>query len=61
MQHQEMDIDEVNKVAENLKNSVAIVLLIGGEPFVRKDIALVGADRGIRTECRPMVWQQASN
>lgn len=37
--HQEMDIDQINKVAENLKKiGVNIVLLIGGEPFIRKDI-----------------------
>jgi len=37
--HQEMDIDQINKVAENLKIiGVNIVLLIGGEPFIRKDI-----------------------
>ena len=37
--HQEMNIDQINKVAENLKKiGVNIVLLIGGEPFVRKDI-----------------------
>ena len=49
--HQEMDIDQINKVAENLKKiGVTIVLLIGGEPFVRKDIALIVKafqDRGI--------------
>ena len=38
--HQEMNIDQINKVAENLKKiGVLIVLLIGGEPFVRKDIS----------------------
>ena len=38
--HQEMNIEQINKVAENLKKiGVRIVLLIGGEPFVRKDIA----------------------
>ncbi len=38
--HQEMNIDQINKVAENLKKiGVTIVLLIGGEPFVRKDIS----------------------
>ncbi len=37
--HQEMNIDEINMVAENLRKiGVNIVLLIGGEPFVRKDI-----------------------
>ena len=37
--HQEMNIDQIDKVAENLKKiGVNIVLLIGGEPFVRKDI-----------------------
>jgi MoaA/NifB/PqqE/SkfB family radical SAM enzyme len=37
--HQEMNISQINKVAENLKKiGVNIVLLIGGEPFVRKDI-----------------------
>tara|TARA_B110000259_G_scaffold142839_1_gene160895 strand:- start:6 stop:1157 length:1152 start_codon:yes stop_codon:yes gene_type:complete len=37
--HQEMNIDQINKVAENLKKiGVNIVLLIGGEPFIRKDI-----------------------
>ena len=37
--HQEMSIEEINQVAENLKQiGVNIVLLIGGEPFVRKDI-----------------------
>ena len=37
--HQEMNIDQINNVAENLKKiGVNIVLLIGGEPFVRKDI-----------------------
>ena len=37
--HQEMNIEQINKVAENLKKiGVNIVLLIGGEPFVRKDI-----------------------
>ena len=40
--HQEMNIDQINKVAENLKKiGVNIVLLIGGEPFVRKDIHLI--------------------
>jgi MoaA/NifB/PqqE/SkfB family radical SAM enzyme len=34
-----MNISQINKVAENLKKiGVNIVLLIGGEPFVRKDI-----------------------
>ena len=34
-----MNIDQINQVAENLKKiGVNIVLLIGGEPFVRKDI-----------------------
>ena len=38
--HQEMNIKQINQVAENLKKiGVTIVLLIGGEPFVRKDIA----------------------
>ena len=38
--HQEMNIEQINQVAENLKKiSVGIVLLIGGEPFVRKDIS----------------------
>lgn len=37
--HQEMNISQINKVAENLKKiGVNIVLLIGGEPFIRKDI-----------------------
>jgi MoaA/NifB/PqqE/SkfB family radical SAM enzyme len=37
--HQEMSIEEINQVAENLKQiGVNIVLLIGGEHFVRKDI-----------------------
>ena len=37
--HQEMNISQIKKVAENLKKiGVNIVLLIGGEPFVRKDI-----------------------
>jgi MoaA/NifB/PqqE/SkfB family radical SAM enzyme len=37
--HQEMNISQINKVAYNLKKiGVNIVLLIGGEPFVRKDI-----------------------
>ena len=37
--HQEMNIKQINQVAENLKKiGVSIVLLIGGEPFVRKDI-----------------------
>jgi MoaA/NifB/PqqE/SkfB family radical SAM enzyme len=37
--HQEMNIDQINNVAENLKKiGVNIVLLIGGEPFIRKDI-----------------------
>lgn len=37
--HQEMNISQINKLAENLKKiGVNIVLLIGGEPFVRKDI-----------------------
>ena len=40
--HQEMNIDQINNVAENLKKiGVNIVLLIGGEPFVRKDIHLI--------------------
>ena len=40
--HQEMNIDQINKVAENLKKiGVTIVLLIGGEPFVRKDISQI--------------------
>lgn len=40
--HQEMNIDQINKVAENLKKiGVTIVLLIGGEPFVRKDISKI--------------------
>ncbi len=35
----EMDITQIRKVAENLSEiGVCIVLLIGGEPFVRKDI-----------------------
>ena len=38
--HQEMNIEQINQVAENLKEiGVGIVLLIGGEPFVRKDIS----------------------
>ena len=38
--HQEMNIKQINQVAENLKKiGVSIVLLIGGEPFVRKDIS----------------------
>ena len=38
--HQEMNIEQINQVAENLKKiGVGIVLLIGGEPFVRKDIS----------------------
>tara|TARA_Y100000590_G_scaffold8025_1_gene10126 strand:- start:16987 stop:18138 length:1152 start_codon:yes stop_codon:yes gene_type:complete len=38
--HQEMNIFQINEVAENLKKiGVSIVLLIGGEPFVRKDIS----------------------
>ena len=38
--HQEMNIKQINQVAENLKKiGVGIVLLIGGEPFVRKDIS----------------------
>lgn len=37
--HPEMNIDQINNVAQNLKQiGVNIVLLIGGEPFVRKDI-----------------------
>lgn len=37
--HHEMNIGQINNVAENLKKiGVNIVLLIGGEPFVRKDI-----------------------
>ena len=37
--HQEMNLEQINKVAKNLKKiGVSIVLLIGGEPFVRKDI-----------------------
>ena len=37
--HQEMNINQIELVAENLKKiGVSIVLLIGGEPFVRKDI-----------------------
>lgn len=37
--HQEMHIEQIKKVAKNLKKiGVNIVLLIGGEPFVRKDI-----------------------
>tara|TARA_B110000977_G_scaffold29967_1_gene39130 strand:+ start:2729 stop:3880 length:1152 start_codon:yes stop_codon:yes gene_type:complete len=37
--HHEMNIDQINNVAKNLKKiGVNIVLLIGGEPFVRKDI-----------------------
>ena len=37
--HPEMNIDQINNVAQNLKKiGVNIVLLIGGEPFVRKDI-----------------------
>ena len=40
--HDEMDIDQINLVAENFKNiGVTFVLLIGGEPFVRKDIHLI--------------------
>ena len=42
--HQEMNIDQIERVAENLKKiGVSIVLLIGGEPFVRKDIHLIVA------------------
>ena len=34
-----MNIAQINKLAENLKKiGVTVVLLIGGEPFVRKDI-----------------------
>ena len=37
--HQEMHIEQIQKVAKNLKKiGVNIVLLIGGEPFIRKDI-----------------------
>jgi MoaA/NifB/PqqE/SkfB family radical SAM enzyme len=37
--HQEMHIEQIQKMAKNLKKiGVNIVLLIGGEPFVRKDI-----------------------
>lgn len=37
--HHEMNIDQINLVAKNLKKiGVNIVLLIGGEPFVRRDI-----------------------
>ena len=37
--HNEIEIDKINKIANNLsKIGVSIVLLIGGEPFVRKDI-----------------------
>lgn len=37
--HQEMNINQIELMAENLKDiGVSIVLLIGGEPFVRKDI-----------------------
>ena len=37
-----MNIDQINNVAHNLKKiGVNIVLLIGGEPFVRKDIHLI--------------------
>lgn len=37
--HHEMNIDQINNVAKNLKKiGVNIVLLIGGEPFIRKDI-----------------------
>ena len=37
--HHEMNIEQINNVAKNLKKiGVNIVLLIGGEPFVRKDI-----------------------
>ena len=40
--HPEMNIDQINNVAHNLKKiGVNIVLLIGGEPFVRKDIHLI--------------------
>ena len=40
--HDEMSIDQINLVAENFKNiGVTFVLLIGGEPFVRKDIHLI--------------------
>ena len=40
--HQEMNIEQINRVAENLKKiGVTIVLLIGGEPFVRKDISQI--------------------
>ena len=37
---QEMNIDQIRAMAENMAEiGVCIVLLIGGEPFVRKDIA----------------------
>ena len=37
---EKMNIKQINQVAENLKKiGVSIVLLIGGEPFVRKDIS----------------------
>lgn len=40
--HDEMNIDQINLVAENFKNiGVTFVLLIGGEPFIRKDIHLI--------------------
>jgi len=36
----EMDIKQINNVAENLAEiGLGMVLLIGGEPFIRKDIA----------------------
>jgi MoaA/NifB/PqqE/SkfB family radical SAM enzyme len=39
---EEMNIDQIRQTAENLaKIGVCIVLLIGGEPFVRKDIHLI--------------------
>lgn len=39
---QELTIDEIRRGAENLAEiGVCIVLLIGGEPFVRKDIDLI--------------------
>jgi len=39
---QEMNIEQIQKTASNLaKIGVCIVLLIGGEPFIRKDIAQI--------------------
>lgn len=37
--HEEMSLQQINLMADNMKKiGVSIVLLIGGEPFVRKDI-----------------------